>query len=232
MFPFHSTPSSAPSTPLHPSLHIVTYNPLVANSHNRIRSICSELRNTHIIGLPGTGKMHNTHGSSYTIRRSGPFCCFEWGWAKKQAGINKSCGVSLLIARDVLPNKCINHIYSPPISRQGRVGAVRYKTARLDICIIVIYLAPNVNNVSSDINKRVLAWVQKLISKIGTRVTLVCCTDANSKLGTAQPGVTFWPHVGTAEPDFETKNGTLFRQFLVDSDLIAINTHFQSNKGL
>jgi hypothetical protein len=164
------------------ALRIISFNPLVAN-HSRIISICSEFNEKHIIALPGTGKKHNKQGDAYSFRKCGKFSCFEWGWAAKQAGINKSCGLCLLVSRKVLPNTCINHVYSPPMSLQGRVGAVRYKTPKLDICIVVMYLAPSLNNTLSVINKKVLAWVQDLMSKRGHRVAFVICTDANSKLG-------------------------------------------------
>lgn len=138
-----------------PSLRIVSYNPMQAFDL-RIESICSQLSRAHVIGLSGTGRKRLSHVSSYQTRRFGKYSGFDWGWIPKVVGINKSCGVLLLVDRTVLLNSCVNHIYSPPDSLQGRAGAVRYKTANLDVCFICAYLAPNINNTHNMINHKVL----------------------------------------------------------------------------
>ena len=142
-------------------LNIISYNPMQAFDF-RIESICSELSMAHVIGLSGTGRKRLSHVSSYQTKRFGKYSAFDWGWIPKTAGINKCCGVVLLIDRTQLPNCCVNHVYSPPDSLQGRVGAVRYKTAHMDTCYICAYLAPNTNQTHNMINSKVLKWIVNL----------------------------------------------------------------------
>ncbi len=53
--------------------------------------------------------------------------------------------------------------------------------------------------------------------------------DANARIGTPMgedADMNFYPYVGLCSPDLETKNGIKFRQFLVDLELIAVNSHW------
>ena len=126
----------------------ITYNPMNATGL-RMQSIQHEFRFYNVIGLCGTARMTEQHEAQYRSYRLKNHTVFDWGWQKRTPGINKSCGVTLLIDRATLPNKCLNAVYSPPRSMQGRAGAVRYKTASQDLCIVAMYLAPATKKVTS-----------------------------------------------------------------------------------
>ena len=85
------------------NLIVVAYNPMQAFD-TRIESICSELSRAHVIGLSGTGRKRLSHVSCYQTKRFGRYSAFDWGWIPKTAGINKCCGVMLLVDRTQFTN--------------------------------------------------------------------------------------------------------------------------------
>ena len=133
------------------NLYIVAYNPMNAN-WIRLKNIAYELKTAHIIGLSGTGRWHQPEFGPCRISKLDRYTLYDWGWAKRTEGINKSCGVAILARRDTFPNACHNNTYSPPAMLQGRAGAVRYKMSNADICHCVAYLAPNVHKQYDTIN--------------------------------------------------------------------------------
>ena len=120
------------SKPSASTLEVVVYNPMVANCKTRVQQICNELHNAHVICLPGTAKKHDPLLNTCVDSHMGRFTSHSWGWKKNQ-GINKSCGTTILVRRDLFPIKNFKCHYHPPDKLLGRAGAVRYCRDNMDV---------------------------------------------------------------------------------------------------
>ena len=215
------------SKPSASTLEVVVYNPMVANCKTRVQQICNELHNAHVICLPGTAKKHDPLLNTCVDSHMGRFTSHSWGWKKNQ-GINKSCGTTILVRRDLFPIKNFKCHYHPPDKLLGRAGAVRYCRDNMDVTFACTYIAPRTDKKFSKVNADVAAWMTKLRAKLANRSVLIICMDANSHLGQDIPGVCLEHVVGKCDATKENANGTMLREWAVDNRMCLVNTFFSA----
>ena len=148
-------------------VNICVYNPMCIN-YLRLVSIAQELTNAAVIGLPGTTRRQDPYYGKCKRSIVQNFQHFEWGWLPAP-GVNKSCGVSLLVRTDVFPPKTLNAIYSPPNHLTGRAGAVRYKSSTFDVLSMVLYVAPNTHPKYNKCNMQLFEWAILIRKKMPKR---------------------------------------------------------------
>ena len=217
-------------------LQCVSYNPMNVN-FDRLDMILHELHGFNVIFLPGTSK---SKFSDDKIRPYplGGFTVFSFDYIsnKKFPGINKSCGCMIAIRTSCFPH--YHKIYEPPDDIAGRAGAIRVTRPDMDSLFLVFDFAPDMSNKEhKQVSRKVAKWVRSLVLKMPKRCTVFFGCDVSGKIGTETNGLDFYPNVGRSSPDKENFNGVLFRELLVDTNLAAANTHFDtgstfySNRG-
>ena len=117
-------------------LQICTYNPLTASTRQgcRLEEILFTLQTNHMILLTGAERPR-AHCSPVTHSVLAGNRLFEWGSGMGR-GTNRHAG--LIVAETWQ----IREVASPQAGVQGRRGAIRVKTSKLDLFLIGLYPPP------------------------------------------------------------------------------------------
>ncbi len=85
----------------------------------------------------------------------------------------------------MLPDSAMRHPISLPQGLQGRGGAVRYKTDRQDVLIVVAYVPPGVESsrAQQEAPNGIHRWLVEVIAAQSARTVVVLGLDANGKVG-------------------------------------------------
>eukprot|EP00959_Pyramimonas_sp_CCMP1952_P065829 1374435-Pyramimonas_sp.AAC.1 len=210
-------------------MRILTYNPLAANTVERLVDISDELKDWDIILLCGTQEWAGPEAVRKVMLPN--HWCLRIG-ARKGKYITKACGLAILVHRRMDQN-CLREIYTPPTSLQGRVAGVKLATSTMDLAIFPVYYAPVHTKRYDEIGARIGDWLETTTDRLGTRTFIVIAGDVNSDFGLhrSTDGIvqkTINSCLGTYAKTIENENGTAFRKMCQSSDLSIITTNYDT----
>ena len=115
-------------------LQICTYNTLSASTRQgcRLEEILFTLQTNHVIFLTGT-KRPRAHCSLVT-QCAGWIQTFRVGYVMGR-GTNRHAGLTVAVKLDICETWQIREVASPQAGVQGRRGAIRVKTSKLDLMV-------------------------------------------------------------------------------------------------
>ena len=166
---------------------------------------------------------------NYTTRTVVGYTHVDFGYT---VGGNKHAGVSVSLDAKLFPRQCISQIIAP--SRRtirGRVGAVRIKSAKYDVCVISAYWPPSFcSGQVRRVFEAVAEEVDGIISALPQRCIPIIACDANARLGLhKEPGMGGVSQVqsravGREQPEAQNLAGGRFMDLLEKHGMAAINT--------
>ena len=180
--------------------------------------------------MPGTQTRKKKH------IKCGPICyrnkqhiIYEWGWSPTPY-VNKSCGVQIRLRKSLFRPKHIVEVPPTPALLQGRVGALRARSGRFDILLVVIYypLVPQLQSEEEVYIKTITLiqeWLTTLLQDLHGRTSVFIGLD-NCRFGTPRedaPQFDINP-VGPLNPKKEGFLATAFRPLLFKHHLAVVNT--------
>ncbi len=87
-------------------------------------------------------------------------------------------------------------------------------------------------------NRKLWNWVQRIKTEIPARTPLIIGTDANGHVGTSardvmsiDDDIEALPAIGPHGASKENAHGTILREFLEATNMVAANTHIESESG-
>ena len=205
-------------------LQAVTYNPMSLNN-DRLSIVLSEFKGFNVVFLNGTSK--RSFDITVTPYHTEGYTVIDFGFKSKSQFSNKCCGCIIALRTSCFRN--ISRIYEPDDSIAGRCGAVRCIRPDIDALFIVWYFPSDPYHPKSKAaTNKICEWIRKIVSKVPKRCHIFFGCDANAKLGHDNAGLCFEPHVGPICPSKEDTNGVILRELLVDLELTAVNTHYNT----
>ena len=206
-------------------LRICAYNPRTLCEHGRIKYILQQLGHYHIIALSGTACAYDT---AVQQDRYASHTVISWSRSKHPA--ERAAGVSLAVSTRLFEPRNIVQVYEPHADYMGRMGAVRLRRGDCDVCVIVIYMWPEPNNVSGQRKcSRLWAYLRGFIERLPSRCVPILCGDFNGHVGAvASSAVDEMPEtcdaIGPFRPELQNYNGGQLRQLLSSQHMRAENT--------
>ena len=155
---FQTIVAAALSSHLMGDLRCCVYNPLSMVQAHRDQDCLDQLHSCHVVGIVGTNRKHDI---SIQQNRLGPFTRLQW--SKGEA----ATGLELWVHRRYISPKHFRGHWSGEGDLQGRVGAARFKTPKLDILCMVAYLPPN--NTRRALSEKICRWMCDVVAMQGHR---------------------------------------------------------------
>ena len=191
----------------------VSYNCMSVLQTHRRRDICKFYGQSAVICLQGTRVRQDRDIPLKSFLESN-FYCISFGYSSRS---NKHAGVDIMLSNKFFKQEDIRMISWPEEPElAGRALHVRTADATRDHSWICAYIPPN----SISLAKKVYGWLRKLYRSIAGRTFAVLCIDANGHVGLGQSSAS----IGAESPEKEDALGGLFKLFLEDFGLCALNT--------
>ena len=151
---------------------ICTYNPLTASTLKgcKLEEILFTLQTNHVIFLTGTERPR-ARCSPVTHSVLAGYRLFEWGYGMGR-GTNRHAGL-------ICETWQIREVASPHAGLQGRGGANREKTSKLDLLLIGLYPLP----LSDWATDKLHDWADKMVHAAPSRCCVVVGGDLNAHVG-------------------------------------------------
>ena len=216
----HENHDAAPCMPI---VKIVGYNPLSCNTLERMHEISSEFAKHDIIMLAGTQKMGNSQ--EITLQQTKCHTCYHWGYSTAKF-TNKSAGCTIMLKKTRFKPQHNHKLYNMPKCLQGRGGAIRMKTGRHDLIVIVIYYPPRPRIKSewpqyTKTCKLINEWLDELLSSTPARSTPFIYFDLNDHFSNESGNQR---NVGNKCSGVQYETGRIVQELLVKHDIMALNT--------
>mmetsp|Transcript_90434 Transcript_90434/g.163089 ORF Transcript_90434/g.163089 Transcript_90434/m.163089 type:complete len:291 (-) Transcript_90434:1400-2272(-) len=235
-----ATNSHSTANPQQLQWQVTSYN---SQSLRRARSldiILQELRNSHIIGIQGTGTtlQQASFGQAACVSSSSSGY-YTWHWPTGQAdGLNKACSVLIACSKRRFSRNSLQTIFTPPSEFQGHVGGLRLrKNGLYDLSPFVLYMPQlSADRQHNDYIRRLLQWLSNTLATLPRRTTPILLLDRNGHFGLEKRDGAWQimeegDAVGPFNPSPENQNGKRIRELCNYLDLALANTHQHSGAG-
>ena len=205
------------------TMRFATYNPL--SLKNRLTEVSLYLKGIDFIALQGT-QIRAVQDKEVRVQKEDYHTALHWG-LKETIHSNKSCGVSILLAKWVKLEHIIE-IYNPPKHLQGRLGAVRVKAHHIDLLIISAYYPSTARQGEHQTRSKTIKdmnnWIQARLKAIPIRCTPLIGMDLNDKLGVQGKETIHDETVGPFHPGKQNETANAVRT-LFFSNVLPLLTH-------
>eukprot|EP00929_Paragymnodinium_shiwhaense_P037319 TRINITY_DN19901_c0_g1_i1.p1 TRINITY_DN19901_c0_g1~~TRINITY_DN19901_c0_g1_i1.p1 ORF type:complete len:346 (+),score=36.52 TRINITY_DN19901_c0_g1_i1:115-1152(+) len=216
-------------------MRCAVYNPLAATESGRIEDILQQCSSVHLLCMPGNKfRKHQLDGDPFVLRSRKKFWCFDWGYDATKQHSNRSCGVSLCIAKRAFSDKAFHTVFSPPEALAGRGGAVRIRTAKHDILVMGLYVPPETESDKAEAADKLYEWASQVVSQMPSRCLPLILLDANGRVGWRKQDHQWVPEeehmVGEYNRERRNRNGERLLWFMQLHYLCAANTYFRAGE--
>jgi len=214
---------------------VAVYNPCSLAAPYRADVISMEMGKVDVVGLVGTGRrFFGDPKDNY------PFCWaheFHWevafGWGRA-AGVNRSCGGSLLLKKSRFPKVCVNRVFNPPAHLRGRIGFVLV-SGSLRLLAGFCYFPPfplrkKEMKLYRETCRGLIDFTLQVLHAVPVGTVPFLFSDSNTGFGLPEPGSVAHAedakYLGPCQHEQENLAGTLLRGMMRDSGLCAADTFF------
>eukprot|EP00929_Paragymnodinium_shiwhaense_P056482 TRINITY_DN28260_c0_g2_i1.p1 TRINITY_DN28260_c0_g2~~TRINITY_DN28260_c0_g2_i1.p1 ORF type:complete len:541 (+),score=33.54 TRINITY_DN28260_c0_g2_i1:83-1705(+) len=205
-------------------MNVCVYNPMHASEDSRRCSILDELRNMHAVALVATKRRAESADTYHSFTKVGAFHVIDFGHHSGSQH-SKHSGLSLALRADCFSTRNIVSIAAPRDDElRGRAAAVRVKQGNTDITFLLGHLPASFAS-NAQLYNRVLEYLKGVIYSLPVRTIPILLADANAHVGTVSSRA-----IGPWYPETENKPGAVFRVFLEDTKLVALNTYTDTAK--
>ncbi len=229
---------------MHTPLTIWTYNcQRMSNAHKKDWDLMLGKQN-HIWLMQGTQETYSPSRGEKPLQRSSTANYDIWeSKALRRRGpagqfFSPPEGVAVWAPKGL--SAILKNVFIPDdIELQGRGMILHFERGPFSYAVgtvyspICIYGPKNIK-----LNRKLWNWVQKTKQELPSRTPLIIGTDANGHVGSHASNVVprnddeeELAHIGPYAPEKENSHGTILREFLEATDMIAVNTHVRSEAG-
>ena len=211
----------------------ILYNPMSLVAAGRLIEIDKATKHAHIVCMPGTRLRCNGDYKCNDVKLK-HHIAYNFGY-KPGAFTNKSAGVTVLLRKDWFKSKHLRAVTLPPVALAGRGGAIRVKSGRFDLHIVIGYQAPRPQEAKKipaweKGTKQLQEWVRKTVANTPARCTPVVFTDLNDGLEKTEDEQQMArtektdTAVGTFCNSHQGLAGELFHNMMTEQHLFAVTT--------
>ena len=157
-----------------------------AKTYERLQDISYQFKRQHFIAMPGsTYENPRDVQVGHTYQVVDHLMVIHAGWRRGAPGINKSCGIAIMIQKPYFVKDDVKLIDPGPADLRGRVLAVRITKGNfLDVTLFCLYFPPKPSRAADqkrwlDTCLRIIQWFDQALSECRGRSTPVLMTDLN-----------------------------------------------------